>query len=72
MNFVINDLNDSKLLKLFFDSFKDKSKISECADSVDYNTFKELNRDIRQELVMHMSAPGANKMFEQSIIKSNK
>ena len=64
-----NILNDFKttpyLIKVFFESFKDKEKAKACADSIDVNTLFGLNDDVQKEVVKHMSAPGTQKLFNE-------
>lgn len=73
LGFVLNEFQTNPcLIKVFFESFKDKEKAKECADSIDFNTFQELNPAAQKEIVKHMSVPGTQRLFndyEENVYK---
>ena len=66
LNFILNKFQiNQNLIKIFFESFKDKEKAKACADSIDLNTLKDLSFDVQKEIIKHMSVPGTQKLFNE-------
>ena len=66
INSILKDFQTNQnLIKIFFESFKDKEKAKACADSIDLNTLKDLSSNVQKEIIEHMSVPGTQKLFNE-------
>ena len=66
LSFILSEFQDKpSLVKVFFESFKDKEKAKACADRIEYNDYKNLNKEVQSVIVKHMSVPGTHKLFNE-------
>ena len=66
LGFILSEFQDMpSLVKVFFESFKDKEKAKACADSIEFSDYKNLSKEVQSVIVKHMSAPGTHKLFNE-------
>ena len=67
INDILKDFSSCPdLIRMFFESFEDKKLRQQCADSITYETFKDLDTKVQSELVKFRSIPGTEKLSEEN------